>query len=113
MKKKIVIFCFSITLIFTILSFIYYIDTFQDTTITVLGTLLILNLFIISEWSKLRLGNQNIKLWKVYFSVICSGIILIAKMNRITNGPIWIPFCFTGFIALILIGLNFLAKHEK
>lgn len=80
--KKTIIFCFSLTVLFTILSFFYYIDTFQDTTITVLGTLLILNLFIISEWNKLRLGHQNIQLWKVYFSVICSGIILITKLIK-------------------------------
>lgn len=79
-EKKTIIFCLIITLIFSVLSFIYYIPTFTDTTILVLGVVVMLNLFIVAELNKITQQPEKVQLWRVYFSVICSGLILVIKM---------------------------------
>lgn len=112
MKKKTIIFCLIITLIFSVLSFIYYIPTFTDTTILVLGVVVMLNLFIAAELNKITQQPEKVQLWRVYFSVICSGLILVIKMIRVHGDSYWIAVGFMFFLIVILVSLTFLLKKK-
>ncbi|WP_310550519.1 hypothetical protein [Paenibacillus glufosinatiresistens] len=107
MKVKITFFCFMLTLIFSVLSFIYYLEgDIEGTTFVVLGTIVALSFYAWGEFSHARLGSNNSGIWRSCFSLACSALILVIRMHKKSYMDIWGSVSFIIFILVIIIALN-------